>query len=237
LNLKHTSKDIFGLAVENFYNSADLTPISVHLQGFDDDEIPVDYLFRNYSEMPILEKKALDLCKGNVLDVGCCAGSHSLELKKRNLEVFPIDISKKCINICQKLGLANAKHGDFYELIPKQYDTILMLMNGIGIAKSIKHLPVFFEKLKQLMHQESQVLLDSSDLIYLYDKAPEPKSSESYYGEMVFQTSYKGERSEPFPWLFLDYKLLRSEAKQHGLDCQLIYKDEHYGFLAQLRLS
>jgi SAM-dependent methyltransferase len=235
LNLKSTPKDIFGLAVESFYNTGDPTPINVHNKDFFDDEIPVDYLFRNYANMPLTEQKAIDLCQGKVLDVGCCAGSHSLELKARNHQVLPIDISEKCIKVCQKRGLQEAKVIDFYQLQPQKFDTILLLMNGIGIAKNLENLSSFFQKLKQLMHAESKVILDSSDLIFLYED--ELLDDSTYYGEMMFQTSYKGAESEPFPWLYLDYNLLKTKAKTQGFTCQLIHEDDHYGFLAQLQLS
>lgn len=235
MNLKSTSKDIFGLAVESHFLNKDQTPILVHSEDFYDDEIPVDYLFRNYNKMPELEQLALNLCKGKVLDVGCCAGSHSLELKAKGHEVFPIDISKKCIQTCHKRGLKEAKEINFFELDNQKFDTILLLMNGIGIAQSINNLPFFFQKLKSLMHEDSQVLLDSSDLIFLYED--ELLEEDSYYGEMIFETSYKNQTSQPFPWLYLDFILLRSEAQKEGLKCELIFEDDHYGFLARLQLS
>ena len=235
MNLNSSSKDIFGLAVENFYLEKDQTPIIVHHEDFYDDEIPVHYLFRTYNEMPEIEQKAIDLCKGKVLDVGCCAGSHSLELKARGHEILPIDISEKSIEICQKRGLHEAKSIDFFNLEEGKFDTILLLMNGIGIAGTLNNLPLFFQKLKSLMHQNSQVLLDSSDLIFIYES--ENFENDAYYGEMTYSISYKKHLSDPFPWLYLDFNLLKARAEQEGLQCSLIHEDKHYGFLAQLRLS
>lgn len=229
------TKDIFGLAVESYFLKQDQTPIIVHNEDFYDDEIPVKYLFRKYEEMPELEQMALDLCQGKVLDVGCCAGSHSLELKARGHRVVPIDISKKCIQTCHKRGLKEAKQINFFELKNDKFDTILLLMNGIGIAQSIKNLPDFLKKLKSLMHQNSQVLLDSSDLIFLFED--ELLEEETYYGEMTFKTSYKKQVSQPFPWLYLDFVMLRNEAQKEGLECELIFEDDHYGFLAKLQLN
>jgi SAM-dependent methyltransferase len=235
LNPIQPTQDIFGLAVESYFQTNDKTPIQVHHDDFFDDEIPVDYLFRSYSEMPKLEQKALELCKGSVLDIGCCAGSHSLELKSKGHLVKPIDISKKCIEICQKRGLIEAEHIDLFELKGEVFDTILLLMNGIGIAKSVDNLPAFFDQLKNLMHQKSQVILDSSDLIFLYED--EKPSTDHYYGEMTFRTSYKNQISEPFSWLYLDFEYLKREAQKENLKCTLIFQDEHYGFLAKLELN
>lgn len=234
MNPKSSSKDIFGLAVESYYSNKDRTPILVHNDNFYDDKIPVEYLFRSYDQMPELEQIAIDFCKGKVLDVGCCAGSHSLELKAKGHEILPIDVSKKCIETCQKRGLKEAKHIDFFELKDQSFDTILLLMNGIGIAQSLRHLPVFFEKLKNLMHQESQVLLDSSDLIFLFEG--EVLDDDPYYGEMVYTTSYKNQVSNVFSWLYLDFDSLKAAANEHNLSCKLVFKDDHYGFLAKLEL-
>lgn len=235
MKLESSSKDIFGQAVENFHTSKDQTPIRVHHTDFFDDEIPVEYLFRSYAEMPKLEQLALELCKGNVLDVGCCSGSHSLALKTKGHSILPIDISYRSIDTCHKRGLKSAKCIDFYDLQSVKFDTILMLMNGIGIAKTVQNLPDFFQHLKSLMHIESQVLLDSSDLKFLYED--EVFDEDSYYGEMVYQISYKNAISELFTWLYLDFELLKSKAHQEGLHCELIYEDGHYAFLAQLRLN
>jgi hypothetical protein len=236
LNLYPPSKDIFGLAVENYYLTKDQTPILVHHEDFFDDEIPVEYLFRSYDDMPELEQKALDLCQGSVLDIGCCAGSHSLVLKSRGHLVQPIDISEKCIETCKKRGLEEAKTLNFFDLKPKSFDTLLLLMNGTGIAGTLKELPRFFEKLKSLMHKNTQVLLDSSDLIFLYDEEL-AKEDEPYYGEMTYKTSYKNQLSDSFPWLYLDFKTLKKEAEKADLKCSLIYEDDHYGYLAKLNFT
>lgn len=235
MNRKSSPKDIFGLALESYYTNQDTTSIKVHNKDFYDDEIPVDYLFRSYEEMPELEQIALDLCKGKVLDVGCCAGSHSLELKAKGLEVVPIDISPKSIEVCKKRGLKEAECSNFFELDNEKFDTILLLMNGIGIAQSIDNLTFFFEKLKSLMHQNSQVLLDSSDLIFLYED--ELTELDNYYGEMTYTISYKQSISDAFPWLYLDFDLLKKEASKRGFLCELIFHDGHFGFLAKLKLN
>ena len=235
MNPNSISKDIFGLAVENYYKRQDQTPIIVHTEDFYDDKIPVEYLFRTYEEMPEIEQKAIQLSTGTTLDVGCCAGSHSLELKKRGLDVLPIDISKKCIGICNERGLPEAMHSDFFTLKDKTFDTILLLMNGIGIAQTIKNLPVFFNQIKTLLKPDGQVLLDSSDLIFLHEN--EIMDDSKYYGEITYSTSYKKKTSRPFPWLYLDFELLKDLSEKEGLSCELIYSDDHYGFLAKLKVN
>ena len=89
MNPKTSSPDIFGNAIEHFFYRKDKTPIIVHSKDFDDDQIPVDYLFRNFEDMPLIEQKALEFAKGRTLDVGCCAGSHSLVLQNQGTLSLP----------------------------------------------------------------------------------------------------------------------------------------------------
>lgn len=119
-------KDIFGNAIKDFYNNEYTEDIIVQAPDFDDDVIPIPYLFRTYKEMPAIEQKALDISYGKVLDVGCGAGSHSLFLQKeKNLDVTPIDISEGAIAICKKRGLQKAFVDDIFNHNHVIYDTVL----------------------------------------------------------------------------------------------------------------
>ncbi|TBW28348.1 bifunctional 2-polyprenyl-6-hydroxyphenol methylase/3-demethylubiquinol 3-O-methyltransferase UbiG [Gramella sp. KN1008] len=228
------NKDIFGKAIKAFYEDNDRTDINVHSPDFEDDIIPIDYLFRNFEEMPPLEKKALELCKGKVLDVGCGAGSHSLYLENnRNLDCMAIDTSAGAIEIARKRGLKNAVCQDFFKLKHEKFDTILMLMNGSGIIGKLQNLKDFFEHSRTLLKAEGQILLDSSDLIYLYDD--EIPEQEQYYGELQFQLSYKDYQSDFFDWLYIDPNLLRKKAEENNFSCKIADKGSHFDYLAVLK--
>ncbi len=145
MNKPKKDPDIFGKAITAFYEKDDETDIIVHSPDFDDDVIPVPYLFRHFKEMPKLEQKALQLCRGRVLDVGCGAGSHSLHLQEeRKLEVVAIDTSAGAVEICRKRGISDARNIAFEELSEEKFDTILLLMNGTGIVGKMKFLEPLF---------------------------------------------------------------------------------------------
>ena len=188
--------------------------------------------------MPKLEQRALQLAKGKVLDVGCGAGSHSLTLQNdRNLEVTSIDISHNAIQACQLRGLKNTKVQDVMTLENEKFDTILLLMNGTGIFKTLKETPDFLQKLKSLLNPNGQILIDSSDIIYMFDDDEDGGkwiTGNNYYGELTFTVSYKNETEDTFPWLFLDYNTLQNAAFANGLQCELILEGEHYDYLARL---
>ena len=67
--------DLFGKAILDFQTNNSPEDIITETNISEADEMDVAYLFRSYKEMPKLEKKALQLSKGKVLDVGCGAGS------------------------------------------------------------------------------------------------------------------------------------------------------------------
>lgn len=229
--------DLFGKAILDFQTNNSPKNIITETNISDADEMSVAYLFRNYNEMPKLEQKALQLTKGKVLDVGCGAGSHSLYLQEKGFEVTSIDISENAIKACQLRGLKNTKVQNILDLDSDlhkndKFDTILLLMNGTGIFQTISESSKYFQKLKSLLNPNGQILIDSSDIIYMFDEDEVP--TDNYYGELTFTISYKNKTENPFPWLYLDYTLLEKLATENGFQCELIENGEHYDYLAKL---
>lgn len=236
-------KDLFGKAILDYQTNNSPEPLLTSTSISDEDEMDVAYLFRPYNLMPKIEQKALQLAFGKVLDVGCGAGSHALSLQnERNLEVTAIDISENAIKACALRGVQNTKVVDVleFESIVK-FDTILLLMNGTGIFQTLAQVSVYLQKLKSLLNLGGQILIDSSDLIYMFDDDDSDDSeggkwipSDGYYGELTFTIAYKGETELPFPWLYMDYNTLQNAAFANGLQCELISEGEHFDYLAQL---
>lgn len=236
-----TMKDLFGKAILDYQTNNAPEDLITETTISEEDEMSVAYLFRSYDEMPEMEQQALQLAKGKILDVGCGAGSHSLSLQnERNLDVTSIDISANAIQACTLRGLKNAKVQDVMTLENEKYDTILLLMNGAGMCGKLKNIPSFLLKLKSLLNPGGQILLDSSDIIYMFDDDEDGgkwiPSKKEYYGEIVFNISYKGEKEKPFDWMFIDYNTLQNAALDNGFQCELILEGEHYDYLAKLSI-
>lgn len=234
-------KDLFGKAILDFQTNNSTEDLITETSISEADEMSVAYLFRSYDEMPKLEQKALQLAKGKVLDVGCGAGSHSLTLQNdRNLEVISIDISVNAIEACKLRGLKNTKVQDIIDFdSTEKFDTILLLMNGTGIFGTLNETSKYLKKLKSLLNPNGQILIDSSDIIYMFDDDEDGGkwiSGAGYYGELTFTVSYKNETEATFPWLYLDYNTLQNVAFANGLHCEMILEGEHYDYLAKLSI-
>lgn len=206
-------KDLFGKAILDYQTNNSPEDLITETSISEADEMSVAYLFRSYIEMPKLEQKALQLAKGKVLDVGCGAGSHSLYLQNElNFDVTAIDISANAIKACELRGLKKAKVQDIMQLEGDKFDTILLLMNGAGMCGKLKNIPNFLQKLKALLTDEGQVLVDSSDIIYMFDEDEDGgkwiPTDVDYYGEVVFDIAYKGEKEASFDWMYIDLSLI-----------------------------
>jgi SAM-dependent methyltransferase len=233
-------KDLIGKAILDFQTGNSPEDLLTETNITEADEMSVAYLFRDFKQMPKIEQRALRLAKGKILDVGCGAGSHSLYLQRNGFDVTAIDISENAIKACELRGVENASVKNLLDFTGETFDTILLLMNGTGIFGRLKNTSKFLQHLKALLNPGGQILIDSSDIIYMFDEDEDGgkwiSTETDYYGELTFQLSYKGEQETPFDWLYLDYDTLQNAANANGLQCELVAEGEHYDFLARLTI-
>lgn len=232
------SIDPLGQAIHDYFTLKIDHPIIIHSEDFDDDTMKPSYFFRNYKNMPPLEKKALNLCRGKVLDVGACAGSHALWLQENGFDVTALEWSEKCCATMQQRGIKKVMHRDIFEYNHDTFDTILLLMNGTGIAGTLVRLFDLFVHLKKLLRPGGQILIDSSDLIYLYEDDEGTASlninAEKYYGELHYQFEYKGMKGQPFRWLYVDTESMQQIVSDSQLEVRQLIKGSHYDYLLQI---
>lgn len=226
-------KDIFGKALLDFQNGKYSEDIITWTNISDKDILPLPYLFRSYSEMPKLEQKALQLSKGTILDVGCGSGSHSLWLQEHGFKVKAIDNSKGAVLTSEKRGVLHAENISLLKET-ETFDTILVLMNGTGIFQELKLVSLYLKHLKSLLNPDGQVLIDSSDIKYMFEDENELKHQNRYYGELDYYLSYKDEEGTPMKWLYLDFETLKTACLTNGLQCEKIIEGEHFDYLARI---
>ena len=230
--------DIFGKALKTYFLDPENQNITTWTNLTDEDDVPLSYFFRDFKKMPSIEKKALELARGKILDVGCGTGSHSLYLQNLcDNNVTSLDVSEGAIYVAEKRGVKKTKHISIWDFEETGFDTILLLMNGMGIGKTIAELPKLLKHLKKLMATEGKILVDSSDLIYLFDEEDIAlwKKDKTYYGEVYFGIRFQG-KSEEFPWLYIDPKTLEEVSKSCGFQFKIIGQGENFDFLAQLSI-
>jgi cyclopropane fatty-acyl-phospholipid synthase-like methyltransferase len=230
--------DPIGLAIQTYCKTKKPFDILVHADLCEDDIIPVEVLFRSFNEMPEPEKLALSKAKGKILDVGAGAGVHSIELMDRGLNVTAIDISLGAVEYMKSIGI-DAKQSSFLNFREGQFDTILMLMNGIGVAGKLSNLKRTLEHAKKLLNKGGVLFCDSSDVKYLYEEEDGSYWMDlvsEYYGNFRFQMSYKQAKSAWFDWLYIDYDSLHKVATEVGLTARKIYEEDNH-FLAELTLN
>ena len=232
------NNDPMGAAIRDYQNNGKASRLRVLSSMFDEDEMPVAHLFRTFNQMPRLEQKALSMAKGRVLDIGAGAGCHALALQESGMKVKAIDISPLSCEVMKERGVKNAECINLFNpQLQGKYDTLLLLMNGTGIAGKLNRLSMLLNRLKELLAEGGQILIDSSDLKYIYeneDGSMDIDLNAPYYGEVDYQMQYKNVKGEPFDWLYTDPMLLASISKQCGLNCEIVEEGENYDFLARL---
>jgi SAM-dependent methyltransferase len=225
--------DVFGRALLDFYTKGKADILWLHNSYGEPEEMPLDIFFRNHEEMPDLELEALAHCRGKILDVGAGVGSHALYLQQQLQDVTALDISVGAVTIMKKRGIKKVLAQDI-STVETRFDTLLFLMNGIGLTGTVGGFESFLTKAKTLINPHGQLIFDSSNIEYLYEGIPKP--AEHYYGEISYRYEYKNEKGNWFKWLYLDQDLLKQLAKAHGWDCEILFDDGEDQYLAQLTL-
>jgi hypothetical protein len=229
-------KDPMGRAIADFHATGKAARLRVFSPMFDEDEIPVTTLFRTLDDMPAIEQEALRQARGAILDVGAGSGCHSLALQQSGKQVTAIDISPLAVETMRQRGVHDVRQQDFFTL-DGRFDTILMLMNGIGIVGTLARMQAFFMQVDHLLTPDGQLLCDSSDISYVFedeDGIIDLTGIEGYYGELTYRMRYKDVTGDEFPWLFIDPETLSDCAASNGFNCDIIARGDHYDYLARL---
>ena len=226
--------DVFGEALKDEFINGGAEILWLHNSYGEPEEMPVDIFFRTEEDMPDLEYKALEMCYGKVLDIGAGAGSHALELQHLKLEVTALDLSPAAVSIMKQRGVKNVIEQDLESYTGSNFDTVLLLMNGIGITGTLNGLKAFLQRARSWINPNGQLIFDSSDIAYLYQKTEKPLHT--YYGEVAYQYEYKNQKGSWFNWLYVDEHTLTMLAAECGWNCEIVLDDGEDQYLAQLTL-
>ncbi len=232
-----SKNDPLGQAILAYAKNGRDANIKVESDLMENDVIPVPYFFRRLELMPEQERVALDRVQGKVLDVGAGAGAHTRILRARGYDVTAIDTSMGAIRFLNNRfpGLDH-RWIDVNDLSNERYDTILLLMNGIGIAGTLKQLPSFIDHLMSLLKPGGKLLFDSTDVSYFYEEEEGGMwidLNSSYFGEFRFRMTYHEHQTEWFNWLYLDAGTLEETVATMNLSLKIVYTEEE-SYLAEI---
>jgi SAM-dependent methyltransferase len=197
------------------------------------DEVPISYFFRTPDQFPPYEHIALNRCRGHVLDVGAGSGCHALALQARGLRVTAIEVLPGLVKILRDRGVRDAQVATWMDLAAGPFDTVLMMMNGLGLAETLPGLRRFLRRARSLVRPGGQVLADSTDV--RVRMVPEAARKGSLRvdgrnpGELHFQLEFRGRKGPPFAQLYVDAETLDRHARREGWACKIIQAPDEYG--------
>lgn len=230
--------DPIGQAIYDYFQTGKNHLLKINTNYTEGETLKPAYFFREFGQMPPIERKALEMCRGRILDIGAGAGCHSLYLQQQGLEVTALEKSELAAEVLRKRGIRQVINDDIFRLKEGAYDTLLLLMNGGGVGGTLPRLQELLLHLQTLLAPGGQILLDSSDITYLFVEDDGSLwidlASDRYFGEMTYEITYRRKTYPPFPWLFVDFETLKQTAVQTGLECQLIFEGDSNDYLARL---
>lgn len=228
-------KDIHGRAIRDYYQNKPIGKLFLHTSYGDTEEMPVEVFFREEEDLSVLENLALIECQGKVLDIGAGAGAHALILQARDFDVHALENSPACVEVMRQSGVKQVIEKDFRQH-NQTYDTLLLLMNGLGIAGRLSGVQNLLKTLAKLLNPGAQILVDSSDISYLYEDE-DLKPDTEYYGNIRYQYEYKKDKGEWFDWVYVDEETLQQEVMKAGMTLEILYTDENDQYLARITMQ
>ncbi|MEQ9440341.1 MAG: SAM-dependent methyltransferase [Cyclobacteriaceae bacterium] len=224
--------DVYGQALADYFDDCPTDTLWVHTSYGTREEMPTDWFFREPDEFPAVEQYALSLCQGTVLDIGAGVGVHALSLQDQKFKVLAVETSKQCCRIMQDCGVKQVLNMPYADYDGPQVDTMLLLMNGIGLVGNMAGLHDFLLWAQRWLKPGGQLLFDSSDVSYLFDEYTMP--TDYYYGEIQFQYEYLEQYGDWFSWLYVDFQTLQKVCEPLGWSVQHIFEDETQQYLVRL---
>ena len=233
--ITETNKDPLGRMMLDFLDGRHDVFVEVESSDVDMWVMTGTTMFRTYEEMDELEQVALQLCDGRVLDVGAGSGCHSLYLQDNKREVDALEISPGCVDVMVRRTVKNAFHQNVFSLEGRRYKTILMLMNGLGICGTLDGLNLFLQFIKTILDKGGQLIADSTDLRNVSGaRERDDMHGDGYFGETEFVMSYEDAVSDPFEWLYVDFKTLQGLVEYNELQCEQIAANGWGRYLARI---
>jgi SAM-dependent methyltransferase len=232
-NVNWVDPDILGKAMFRHYFEKAPCKIELSIDGLQQDAMDSEYFFRSVAGMNDAELEALQRCRGRVLDVGGGAGCHALLLQERGFEVVVVERSELSCTVMKARGVVEVLQSDIMALSGQKFDTILLLMNGFGIAGTEDGLVDLLLHLKSLLAPGGCIMGDSTDIRYFKEEQDCVDLAAGNFSEVQFEARLDND-SQRFPWIYPDETLLQVLAEEAGLRCRTLLHTDEYHFLCEM---
>jgi SAM-dependent methyltransferase len=227
-------KDIYGKFLKDYLANGKTDAIWLHNNYAEAELMEPEIFFRKEWELSDLELLAIRCCRGKVLDIGAGAGAISLILQRRNIDVTALEISPGAVEVMKNRGVEKIINQDIFKYNGEKFDTLLLLMNGIGFCQFLDQIEVFLLHAKTLLKPNGQILFDSSDVSYLYEN--KPYEDHGYFGEIDYQYEYKNQKGDWFSWIYIERDLMEEIALKCGYQMEILFDDGNDQYLAKLNV-
>jgi 2-polyprenyl-3-methyl-5-hydroxy-6-metoxy-1,4-benzoquinol methylase len=231
--------DPFGLALKDYWHGNSSAKVIFHRDDGLIHDYFVNHCFRKPEDFSELEKKALKLCSGKILDVGAGVGPHSLYLQSMGLDICALDISAVACEIMKKRGVKNVLCTDISNLHKGIFDTILLMGRAVGLVGDLEGMKKFLKHCKNLLSLKGKVILDSLDVRVTTNPdhlayQNRNKKMGRYLGIVGLKMEYKGQYGQEFKLLHIDPDTLKNIAEGLDLKFKILHHTEEGDYLAQI---
>lgn len=220
--------DVHGSAMLDYLNGERDAAVIMHRDdGFTYPPICAERWFYK-GGFPIIDTKALSLCKGTVLNIGASSGSHSLFLEELGLRVISLDASPQAVEVMRRRIVKDPVVGDL-DSLQGPFDSILLLC-GLGVTGSIDGVRRFLERAKGHLNPGGVIITDCThpraDSLEASQRYCDLQAAQGRYeGERTLRFEYKGVFGPWFRWLSIAPEALKAHAKDFGFKCTDVYSE------------
>ncbi|MBN2157087.1 MAG: methyltransferase domain-containing protein [Candidatus Lokiarchaeota archaeon] len=231
----------YGHALLDFYYGGEDSPVLIIRDDGYRDEMSVRQYFRTREKFSEIEKKALNECKGKIVDLSAGVGADCLELQNRKFDVTAVEVCPEACEIMRKRGVKKVFCMDLFDFNESGYDTIFLFNRSIGNVQNLEGLERFLEQAKKFLAPRGQIIFDSVDIRYTDNPAHLAYQRRNidmgkYFGEIIVRFEYKSIIGPNFGLLHVDPDIVQTYCNKTGWKCNIIYSDEEGNYLAKLSL-
>ena len=203
-------QDAFGQMMWVYYKGREVCEIIERDDGYFCAHRGPEMYFSEYKNWAPIERKAMKLVKGRVLDIGCGAGRHSLYLQEKGFDVLGIDSSPLAIKICKLRGLKKARvmSLEAAEFGANSFDTILTMGGNFGPLGTLTKARNSLNRFRQMTSKKGLIIGETLDP-YKTDNPAHLKYHESnrkrgrMSGQVRIRARFEKAVTEWFDWLMV----------------------------------